>query len=171
VAHSDIEQAGQGNKYFTLIELNVLKNHPDEVHLSKHCERWPVELAEQLLASSLPWGPPAYAPGIGYTDDPQQPDQSGTFLMLAHCIDGAYERHGGSMGEAWDWAHPLIESLKAGGSCSEYSTQDLLDLVFLYARGERFSDGLIRSAESILREMVREVVQRIHSSNPPTFLR
>ncbi len=148
-----------------------MKNHSDEVHLSKHCEHWPVELAEQLLASSFPWGPPAYTLGIGYTDDPQQPDQSNIFLMLAHCVDGAYERHGESMGEAWDWAHPLIERMKASGSYTEYPAQDLLDLVFLHARGERFSDGLIRSAESILREMVREVVQRVHSSTPPTFLR
>ena len=153
------------------MELKALKNHLDEVHLATHCERWPVELAEQLLASALPWGPPAYGLGVGYPDDPHQPDQSHAFSTLAQCVDGAYERHGRSMREAWDWARPLIESLKASGSCAQYPTQDVLDLVFLHARGERFSDGLIRSAEALLRELVREVVQRVHSSTPPTFLR
>lgn len=127
-------------------------------------------LAEKLLSSSLPWGPPAYALGIGYIDDPKQPDQADDFLKLAYCIDGAYERHSGGMGEAWDWANPIINRVKEGGSCAEFTTQDLLDIVFLHARGERFSDGLIRAAEPILREMVREVVNRVRSSTPPVFL-
>ena len=152
------------------MEWNALRNQPDEVHLAKQCARWPVELAEQLLASSLCWGPPAYALGLGYVDDPKQPDQSSDFFALAWCVDGAYERQGGDMGQAWDWARPIIDSVKAGGSCAEYATQDLLDLVFLHARGERFSDGLIRSAEPILREIVREVVKRVRSSTPPVFL-
>jgi len=143
----------------------------DEVHLAKKCEYWPVDLAEKLLASALPWGPPAYALGIGYIDDPQQTDQSSDFFELAQCVDGAYVCHGGSMGEAWNWANPIINSMKEGGSCAEYTTQDLLDIVFLYSRGERFSDGLIRSAEPILREILREVVRRVHPSPSPMFLK
>lgn len=142
----------------------------NEIRLSKKCERWPVELAEKLLTSSLPWGPPAYALGMGYIDDPKQPDQADDFLELAHCIDGAYERHGEGMEGAWDWANPIIHRVKESGSCAEFTTQDLLDIVFLHARGERFSDGLIRSAEPILREMVREVVCLARSSTPPVFL-
>lgn len=142
----------------------------DEVQLARKCERWPVELAEKLLATPLPWGPPAYAPGVGYTDDPNQPDQADDFIALAHRVDGAYTRHG-DIGEAWDWANPIIKKVKEGGSCAEYTTQDLLDIVFLCARGERFSDGLIRAVESVLREMVREVVRRLHASPSPVFLR
>ncbi len=142
----------------------------DEVHLTKGCDYWPVETAEKLLANPSPWGPPAYALGLGYIDDPHQPDQSSEFLTLAYCVNGAYERHGGDMGEAWKWANPLIERFKEGSSCTAYSTQDLLDLVFLYARGEHFSDGLIRSVEPILREMVQEVVRRVRSPQPPVFL-
>jgi hypothetical protein len=108
--------------------------------------------------------------GVRYIEDPKQLDQSDDFFALSSCVDGAYERHRGDMGEAWNWAQPIIDHVKAGGSCAEYATEDLLDIVFLYCRGERFSDGLIRSAESILREMVREVVQRVHSSTPPVFL-
>ena len=141
----------------------------DEVHLAEKYEHWPVDLAEKLLASALPWGPPAYALGIGYIDDPKQSDQSSDFFALAMCVDGAYKRHG-SMDESWNWANAIIDSVKEGGSWAEYTTQDLLDIVFLYARGERFSDGLIRSAESILREIMREVVRRVHSSPSPVFL-
>jgi hypothetical protein len=142
----------------------------DEVHLAKKCKHWPLDLAEKLLASPLPWGPPAYALGIGYIDDPKQPDQSSDFLELARCVDRAYERHGRNMGEAWHWASQIIHSMKEGSSCTEYTTKDLLDIIFLYHRGERFNDGLIRSEEPRLREIMQEVVRRIHSSTPPVFL-
>lgn len=147
-----------------------MSNTADEVHLSKKCQRWPVDLAEKLLASALPWGPPAYALGIGYIDDPSQADQSSDFLALALCVDGAYQRHGGNMGEAWKWATPLIDSIKEGSPCAAYSTQELLDIIFLHARGERFFDGLIRSEEPVLREILREVVRRVHASPSLVFL-
>lgn len=148
----------------------LLGQQSDKVYLAQICDRWPVAIAEQLLANPTPWGPPAYALGIGYIDDPRLPDQSREFMGLAHCVNGAYERHGGDMGTAWNWANPIMERVKAGSSCTAYSTQDLLDIVFLCARGERFSDGLIRSAEPVLREIVREVVRRVHSPHPPVFL-
>ena len=141
----------------------------DEVYLAKGCETWPVELAEKLLASPLSWGPPTYVFGH-YVDDPNQPDQFDEFLKLARCVDGAYKRHGGDMGEAWDWANPVIEHVRAGDSCAEYTTQDLLDILFLCLRGDRFSDGLIRSVEPLLRRMLQEVVRRVHSPTPPVFL-
>ncbi|GAC1360338.1 MAG: hypothetical protein NVSMB38_44200 [Ktedonobacteraceae bacterium] len=141
----------------------------DEVQLARNCKQWPVDVAEKLLANPLPWGPPTYVLGK-YIDDPNQPHQSDDFLELAHCVDGAYNRHGGDMGTAWNWANPIINSVQEGGSCTEYMTQDLLDIVFLCSRGERFSDGLIRSMEPILREMMREVVRRVHSSPSPVFL-
>jgi hypothetical protein len=144
-----------------------MRKHPDEVYLSKRnkSEYWPVELAEKLLASQLPWGP-AYAFGKSIN----QPNQLDDVHILAFCVDGAYERHGGDINEAWKWAHPLLHHLKSGGSCEQYATQDLLDLVFLNVRLERFSDGHIRSEEALLRDIVREVVRRVQSSHPPVFL-
>lgn len=142
----------------------------DEVHLARKCQHWPVHLAEKLLASLLPWGPPTYVLGIGYIDNPKQPDQASDFFELARYVDGAYERHGKDIGKAWNWATSIINNVEEGRSCEEYTTQDLLDIVFLHVRGERFSDGLIRSAEPMLREIVREVVGRVHSSTPPVFL-
>jgi len=142
----------------------------DEVYLAAGVKRWPLEIAERLLASPLPWGPPAYALGVGYIDDPKQPDQASDFIELAHLVDGAYERHGSAMGVAIQWAMATCEASRAAGSWRSVSTQDLLDMLFLIARGERFTDGLIRSQEAMLREVMQEVVRRVHSDDPPVFL-
>ena len=143
-----------------------MRKQPDEVFLAKGVRRWPVELAEEILAKSHPWGPPTYGLGIGYVDDPTLPDQSDRFYELAMSVNG-YDRHrdGGVA-----WASPIKENIKAGGFCIENSTQDLLDLVFFYWRGERFCDGLIRSVEPLLRAIIQEVVQRVHSDTPPLFI-
>ena len=146
-----------------------MSKEQDAVYLANGSQAWPVELAEKLLSNPQPWGPPTYAFGVGYTDDPQQPDQSDDFFKLAYCVKGAYKRRG-DMGEAWHWVNSVIESKKEGHSYAEYTTQDLLDIVFLHVRGERFSDGLIRSTEPVLREIIGEVVKRVHSSTPPVFL-
>lgn len=67
-----------------------MRKQPDEVFLAKGVLRWPVELAEEILAKPLPWGPPTYGLGI-YIDDPTLPDQSDTFFDLAASVNG-YER-------------------------------------------------------------------------------
>jgi len=144
------------------------KMERDDVLLAQGRLRWPVELAEALLSNPLPWGPPLYALGR-YFDDPTQPDQSELFMELASSVDGAYNRHGGT-GDPWNWASTLMARVKAGVSFTEYSTQDLLDIVFLLYRGERFNDGLIREEEPLLRTIVQEVVKRVHSMTPPTFI-
>jgi hypothetical protein len=140
----------------------------DKVLLSKEAQRWPIELAEALLTNPLQWGPPTYGQG-GYVDDPKLPDQSDAFFELAYCVNGAYERHG-DIDEAWKWANSILPPEKAGISSIACSTQDLLDIVFLYCRGERFCDGLIRENEPLLRSIVQEVVQRMNSDTPPEFI-
>lgn len=141
-----------------------MRKQPDKVFLAKGVLRWPVEMAEEILAKPLPWGPPTYALGI-YVDDPRLPDQSDMFYELAVSVNG-YDRHR----DGAAWASPIEENIKAGGTCVEISTQDLLDIVFFYCRGERFCDGLIRSVEPLLRAIIQEVVQRISSETPPTFV-
>ncbi|GER86268.1 hypothetical protein KDW_04300 [Dictyobacter vulcani] len=143
-----------------------MEERQDEVLLGKEVKRWPVELAEALLASPLSWGPPTYALGIGYVDDPQLEDQSDGFIQLAMCVDSAYDRHG----EAGQWANPILRQVKAEAPYEELSTQDLLDVVFLSWRGERFCDGLIRQREPLLRAILQEVVRRIRSDAPPVFI-
>ena len=145
-----------------------MRKQPDEVLLAKQVQCWPVELAETLLTNPAPWGPPVYAPGLGYMkDDYESPDQFAAFSKLAKCVDGAYNCHGEGFGT---WMNATVEKLKAGASYEEYSTQDLLDIVFLCCRGERFSDGLIRTAEPLLRTIVQGVVKRVRSDAPPTFI-
>lgn len=141
----------------------------DEVLLAKGMKHWPVELAESLLANPLPWGPPTYALGIGYTDDPTLEDQSHDFMALAMCVDGAYTRHH-DMGKAETWATTLLRHREVNDPPEQPSTQDLLDVVFLSCRGERFCDGLIRQREALLRTYIQEVVRRIHSDTPPVFI-
>jgi hypothetical protein len=92
------------------------------------------------------------------------------YTVFNTCVDGAYERHGGGIKGAWKWAGTILHHLKAGGSSEQYATQDVLDLVFLNVRLERFSDGHIRSEEALLRDIVREVVRRVQSSCAPVFL-
>jgi hypothetical protein len=138
----------------------------DTIQLSAGVQAWPIEIAEQLLASPLPWGPPNYALGVGYIDDPRLPDHASEFIKLAHCVDGAYQRHE----KAQEWARATSQKHQATGTWQTVSTQDLLDILFLYARGERFTDGLIRSVEPALRAILQEVVKRVHTNNPPTFL-
>ena len=157
-------------RYSQRNEVHYFEPKNDEVYLSRRYKQWPIDRAEKLLASSLPWGPSTYALGIGSNNDQKQPDQSSDFLKLAEYVDGAYERNGNNMSAAWDWAKPIIQSVKSGGSRAKYPTQDLLDILFLHARGERFSDGLIRSAEPMLREMVKEIIRRVNSATPPVFL-
>ena len=148
-----------------------MRNEPDEVLLSSGVERWPVELAEALLANAQPWGPPVYIWVVGYVNDVANrlPHQHDLFLALARNVNGVYKRHG-SMSEAVNWASPIVEQVQTGGSCAAFSTQDLLDIVFLYGRGERFTEGLIRGAEPVLRTLILEVVKRVHSQSPPIFL-
>ncbi|GCE27593.1 hypothetical protein KDA_30770 [Dictyobacter alpinus] len=142
-----------------------MEERQDEVLLGKGIKRWPVELAETLLDNPLSWGPPTYALGIGYVDDPKPEDQYDGFIQLAMCVDGAYNRHS----EAGQWANPILRQVKVKASYEELSTQDLLDVVFLVCRGERFCDGLIRQHEPQLRAIIQEVVRRIHSDVPPVF--
>ncbi|GER89035.1 hypothetical protein KDW_31970 [Dictyobacter vulcani] len=143
-----------------------MEERQDDVLLGKRAKCWPVELAEALLASPLSWGPPTYALGIGYVDDPQREDQSDGFIQLAMCVDGAYNRHS----EAGQWANPILRQVEVEASYEELSTQDLLDVVFLVCRGERFCDGLIRQHEPQLRAILQEVVRRIHADAPPVFI-
>jgi len=91
------------------------------------------------------------------------------FMALASSVDGAYNRHSGK-DDPWSWASTSMAKVKAGVSFTEYSTQDLLDIVFLLYRGERFNDGLIREEDPLLRTIVQEVVKRVHSKTPPTFI-
>ncbi|HZS79607.1 MAG TPA: hypothetical protein VFA41_23545 [Ktedonobacteraceae bacterium] len=145
--------------------MNTPKN--DVVYLREGIYEWPLQLAESLLANPVSWGPPTYVLGFGYIEEEKNaPDQFDNFYQLATCVNG-YERHPDNYSKFVD---SISDEVKAGHSLEKFSTQDLLDAVFIVCRQERFCDGLIRSYEPALRAMVQEVVRRVHSDTPPIFL-
>jgi hypothetical protein len=111
---------------------------------------WPVALAESLLADSTPWW------GSWPGDPTDQPNQGSDYAQLANCVY-AYCRY------------PKRVHLLRDPDVSIYSTQQLLDALYLELRFEHFGYGQIRRYEPRLRQAVQEVVQRVHSAHPPHF--
>jgi hypothetical protein len=119
---------------------------------------WPVDVAVSLLHDPAAWG--YWWPGH---PDNQRPNRHADFNQLALQVT-AYHRH--LPGSAW--SNPLRdEDLRQ--TFASYSTQDLLDAVFLAARGDRFNYGLICRLEPQLRLILQEVVRRVQSEDPPHF--
>ncbi len=85
------------------------------------------------------------------------------FYKLATSVNG-YNRQDA------EWTSTQLDAIKAQKSVNSYTTQELLDIVFIVCRGDRFSDGLIGNSEPQLRAMIQEVVNRVHSDVPPTFI-
>jgi hypothetical protein len=124
----------------------------DEVLLDGHNEiqQWPVALAKSLLDDTTSWAQ----------------DRFRDFYYLATCVNG-YNRH--PFGD--EWGPHLLREIESGGPLQKYATQELLDLVFIICRADRFSDGLIKNTEAQLRKIVQEVTRRVESDSPPTFSR
>lgn len=133
--------------------------------------RWPLELAEDLLADPATWGTDirGYFGSSLLTQEErekaaQQRYRYNDAYRLAAVVN-AYNRH------PVDWGGTFFNGLKAeGSSLAHYSTQELLDAFFMVVRQERFNDGLVASLEPHLRQIVTEVVRRIHSTTPPVFI-
>ncbi len=148
-----------------------MNNLQDTVILDglKRAEEWPVTLAESLLSDSSSWGPDIrHSFGASLLPDevlatPPEPERYHDFFTLAYPVNG-YNRHD------VEWASTQLDAIKEQKAIHDYTTQELLDLVFIVCRGERFSDGLIRSNEQQLRAMIQEVVRRVRSDTPPTFI-
>ena len=130
---------------------------------------WPVVLAESLLSDNATWGTytrDSYAAGfLSKVKREALPERERfkDFYKLATSVNG-YNRHD------VEWASTQLDAIKAQEAVNSYTTQELLDLVFFVCRGERFSDGLISNSEPQLRAMIQEVVNRVHSDAPPTFI-
>ncbi|SRR5258708_1882217 len=119
---------------------------------------WPLALAESLLNDPTPWG--NFWPGHPENGPTRQRD----YYRVANCVNG-YHRH--PLGS--HWKNPLIDE-QFSERCSTYTTQELLDGIFWLSRAEHFSYGVIRANEAHLRQALQEVVHRVHSATPPTFL-
>lgn len=143
----------------------------------EHVKRWPLELAESLLADDASWGKddsdwleealrPKKSTKKKAAKSVREPDRFHDFYKLATSVNG-YNRHADDYPT---WASALIQSVKAEESCEPHTTQELLDAVFIICRNERFVDGLIISNEPQLRFIIQEVVRRVRSNTPPTFI-
>lgn len=118
-------------------------------------ESWPLRAAEALLTDETPWG-------LGPNE--RGPNQTVQFCRLAACVN-AHKR-----GRTYTWAYSLLDRVDAGAAYEEYSTQELLDVLFVACRTDRFRSGTLKAEEPRLRLLLREIVRRVRSDSPPTFL-
>ncbi len=132
-------------------------------------QKWPITLAESLLSDNATWGnyirdsyAASFLPHVEREALPER-ERFKDFYELATCVNG-YNRHD------VEWASTQLDAIKAQKVVNSYTTQELLDLVFFVCRGDRFSNGLISNSEPQLRAMIQEVVNRVHSDAPPTFI-
>ena len=116
--------------------------------------RWPVEEAEAILADQTPLVRETAEGG------PVQP----RFFPLAAWVN-PYRRTG-----AFDRAIAILHELGTGASCTLYSTQELLDVLFLGFRADHWQSGLDQGDEHRVRLALQEVVRRVRSAYPPTFI-
>jgi hypothetical protein len=141
-----------------------------------HVKRWPLELAESLLADDASWGIddsdwleallPEKSTKKKTAKRVRERDRFHDFYKLVTSVNG-YNRHADDYPT---WTSAFIQSVKAEESCERHTTQELLDAVFIICRNERFVDGLIVSNEPQLRFIIQEVVRRVRSNTPPTFI-
>ena len=122
---------------------------------------WPLELACSLLSDPSPWGEKAWWPGLPRDKQPTRYDE---FNRLALQVN-AYARHPPRTA----WHHPLADK-NFEQIYTSYSTQDLLDTLFLATRRNRYVDGLIHVNEPKLRLILQEIVRRVQSADPPQFV-
>lgn len=132
-------------------------------------QEWPITLAESLLSDDATWGTntrDSYAASfLPNTERQALPERERfeDFYKLATSVNG-YNRHD------VEWASTQLDAIKAQKAVNGYTTQELLDIVFIVCRGDRFSEGLISRSELQLRAMIQDVVRRVRSDTPPTFI-
>jgi hypothetical protein len=117
---------------------------------------WPVEEAEALLADPTPWG-------VGPPPD-RGPNQMARFCRLAGWVN-AYLREG-----AMEKARSIFWAAEPEVTYERHTTQLLLDALFFSCRADHFNYGAIKAAEPELRAILQEVVRRVRSEHPPTFV-
>lgn len=93
-------------------------------------------------------------------------EQEPKLWALAHTVNG-YLRAGEAGLASNRWVEERLPRLKSKESVAEFKTQELLDLLFLFCRKERFCDGTldvfaseIDDIRQVIRERVAETVSR-----------
>lgn len=119
-----------------------LVRRPDEVFLDK--ARSPeVEQAQNWLRGA----------------DVAEPD----LWALAQTVNG-YERSGPPGEGAQGFMQNFLARLRAGDQPALFTTQELLDLLFLFCRGERFSEGTIEGHAEESKVILDEVRRRVEKT-------
>jgi hypothetical protein len=108
---------------------------------------WPLSLALWLLDTPEPW--------LNEKNETEK-THAMEFRLLATYVNG-YARY-----EPGQLTRPL-EDAEFEQHCSRYTTQELLDSLFIALHTEY-------SSETRLREILQEVVRRYRSETPPTFI-
>ena len=82
---------------------------------------------------------------------------------LAHTVNGYL--HAGSPGEgAREWLSERLHRLTSAETAASLTTQELLDMLFLICRWERFSDGFIKEQEHQINCILEELRLRVNKA-------
>lgn len=117
---------------------------------------WPVELAELLVTDQTPWG-------LGPTET--GPNLSTMFYRLAMRVNARNRHRGG-----YEWAKSVLDRIEVT-PLTAYATQDLLDVVNIVCRTDHFRTGTLRTEEPRLRLLLKEIIRRTKSDEPPIFVK
>lgn len=95
-----------------------------------------------------------------------QPGDTQRLIDLAHCVN-AYERHPleDDSGDAW-WPWPTKARMEAAEDLSEFTTQDIPDVMFCQCRADRHGDGN-GIEESVFLRLANEVRRRVLEAREP----
>lgn len=86
----------------------------------------------------------------------QEPD----LWALAHTVNG-YVRAGEPWAESNKWAGERLPMLKSKDGAAEFNTQELLDLLFLFCRAERFCEGTLDALTSEIENIMAVIRERV----------
>lgn len=126
-------------------ECRYLVRRPDEVFL---CE----EISTQIQAA-VKWL-------RAETED--EPDM----CSLAHTVNG-YMRAGAAGEESNKWVEDRLPRLDSQEAASQLNTQDLLDLLFLFCRKERFCEGTLDALAPQINNILNVIRERVEATRKP----
>lgn len=157
---TQLEMVGP-NKIRRRVLRMISQEAEDLVLLDGHscASTWPTPLAESLLADPTPWW------GSWPGDPADTPNRGPDFARLVNCVYG-YARYA-------RWHDLKLFYVGVSDAATHYETcptQRILDALHFEFCRERFGYGHIRHQEPLLRQALQEVVSRVHSAHPPSFL-
>jgi hypothetical protein len=131
-----------------------------------------LDLAEAFLQDGPYEGRIWSAQVLNAPDNIRILDSESAFICLAGWVNG-YNRRGHNSDDPvgqTGWG-PLLSAIENTSIYEHFCTQDLFDILFYYYRNDYWNGGGTLEPElPRLREIVREIVLRMRSDMPPTFV-